>query len=414
MRILHLADLHFGKSIHGVSLLENGDQGYWVERFLELADAQRPDAILIAGDVYDRSSPSGEAVELLSRMLTGLAERKIPVLMVAGNHDSAQRLAFARPMLARQGLYISRPLFGSDQLEKVTLRDEYGPVSFWLMPYVYPALIARALGDESLRDYDTALRALLARQNVDFRERNVLIAHQNVTANGQEVERGGSESMVGGVGQIDYRCFDGFDYVALGHIHAAYPVGRETVRYAGSPLCYHFNELRQPEKGPVLVELGAKGTPPEIRVLTIPPLHPMRELRGSLEELRASELAVPRQNEYLRLVLTDQRLSPEISAFFEELFSSRGSILMERCSEYDPFRETGSAPTASALEQKSIRELFTDFYTERSGGEGPEEEDLALLAYAEELALRADPHVPPGEAEIENILAFLAKQEVKA
>ena len=203
MRILHLADLHFGKSIHGVSLLENGDQGYWVERFLELADAQRPDAILIAGDVYDRSSPSGEAVELLSRMLTGLAERKIPVLMVAGNHDSAQRLAFAQPMLARQGLYISRPLFGSDQLEKVTLRDEYGPVSFWLMPYVYPALIARTLGDESLRDYDTALRALLARQNVDFRERNVLIAHQNVTCGGQEGTRGGSETMIGGVGQID-------------------------------------------------------------------------------------------------------------------------------------------------------------------------------------------------------------------
>ena len=414
MRILHLADLHFGKSIHGVSLLENGDQGYWVERFLELADGQKPDAIVIAGDVYDRSSPSGEAVELLSRMLTGLAERGIPVMMVAGNHDSAQRLAFARPMLARQGLHISRPLFGSDQLERVTLRDEYGPVTFWLMPYVYPALIAQALGDESLRDYDTAVRALLARQNVDFGERNVLIAHQNVTANGQEVERGGSESMVGGVGQIDYRSFEGFDYVALGHIHAAYPVGRETVRYAGSPLCYHFNELRQPEKGPVLVELGAKGTPPEIRVLTIPPLHPMRELRGSLEELRAGEIAFPRQNEYLRLVLTDQRLSPEISAFFEELFHSRGSILMERCSEYDPFREAGSAPTANALEQKSIRELFADFYTERSGGDGPDAEDLALLAYAEELTLQADPHVPPREAEIENILAFIAEQEAKA
>ena len=164
----------------------------------------------------------------------------------------------------------------------------------------------------------------------------------------------------------------------------------------------------------MLVTLGAKGTPVGIEVLRIPPLHPMRELRGSLEELRASELAFPRQNEYLRLVLTDQRLSPEISAFFEELFRSRGSILMERCSEYDPFREAGSAPTASALEQKSIRELFTDFYTERSGGEGPDEADLALLAYAEELALRADPHAPPREAEIDNILAFLAKQEVEA
>ena len=414
MRFLHLADLHFGKSIYGTSLLENGDQGAWVDRFLALAETIRPDAVVIAGDVYDRGAPSGDAVQLLSRMLTKLSALSIPVMMCAGNHDSVQRLSFASPLLALAGVHISGSLYDDPMLSHVTLHDEHGPVTFWLMPYVFPALIAGALGDDSLRDSDSAVRALLNAQPVDFSGRNVLIAHQNVTANGTPGERGGSESMVGGVGQIDYRCFEGFDYVALGHIHAAYPVGRETVRYAGSPLCYHFNELRQPEKGPVLVELGAKGTPPEIRVLTIPPLHPMRELRGSLEELRASELAVPRQNEYLRLVLTDQRLSPEISAFFEELFSSRGSILMERCSEYDPFRETGSAPTASALEQKSIRELFTDFYTERSGGEGPEEEDLALLAYAEELALQADPHVPPGEAEIENILAFLAKQEVKA
>ena len=413
VRILHLADLHFGKSLHGVSLLENGDQGYWVDRFLELVDEKKPDAIVIAGDVYDRSAPSGGAVELLSHMLTGLAEREVPVMMVAGNHDSAQRLAFASPLLARQGLHISRPLFGSDQLERVTLRDEAGEVTFWLMPYVYPALIAQALGEESLRDYDSAIRALLERQGVDFSRRNVLIAHQNVTAGGAEVERGGSESMVGGVGQVDYHCFDGFDYVALGHIHAAYPVGRETVRYAGSPLCYHFNELRQPEKGPLLLELGAKGTSVGIETLKIPPLHPMRELRGSLEQLREAELAFPRENEYLRLVLTDQRLSPEISAFFDELFRSRGSILMERCSEYDPFRENAAAPTANALEQKSIRELFGDFYAERSGGEGPDEEDLALLAYAEELALHADTHAAVSETEIEKLLAFITEQEAK-
>ena len=413
MRIIHLADLHFGKSIHGVSLLENGDQGWWVDRFLALSDAQKPDAVVIAGDVYDRSAPSGDAVELLSRLLTGLADRDIPVMMVAGNHDSAQRLSFASAMLARQGLHISRPLFGTDQLAHVTLRDDDGPVTFWLMPYVYPALIAQALGDDSLHDYDAAVRALLARQAVDFSERNVLIAHQNVTVDGAEAERGGSETMIGGVGQIDYLAFDGFDYVALGHIHAAYAVGRDTVRYAGSPLCYHFNELRQPEKGPLLVELGAKGTPVTIRALKIPPLHPMRELRGSLEELRTDELAFPRENEYLRLVLTDRRLSPEISAFFDELFRARGSILMERCSEYDPFRESAAAPTADALEQKSIRELFDDFYTERSGGEEPTEADRELLAYAEELALHADAHTAPGEAEVEKILAFLTRQEAK-
>ena len=414
MRILHVADLHFGKTIHGVSLLENGDQGYWVDRFLELAEEKKPDAVVIAGDVYDRSAPSGDAVELLSRMLTELAAKSIPVMMVAGNHDSVQRLSFAGPLLARQGLHISRPLFGSDQLERVTLRDGDGPVTFWLMPYVYPALIAQALGDDSLRDYDAAVRALLARQNADFSERNVLIAHQNVTAGGAEAERGGSETMVGGVGQIDYRCFNGFDYVALGHIHAACPVGRQTVRYAGSPLCYHFNELRQAEKGPVLVTLGPKGAGVKTEVLKIAPLHPMRELRGTLEELRRSELAFPRENEYLRLVLTDQRLSPDVSAFFDGLFRSRGSILMERGSEYDPFRENASAPTAGALERRSVCELFGDFYAERSGGGAPDEDDLALLSFAQELALHADTHARPGEAESEKLLAFILKQEGKA
>ncbi len=414
MRIIHIADLHFGKSVHGVSMLDNGDQGYWVDRFLELTDEKRPDAVVIAGDVYDRSAPSGDAVELLSRMLTGLSERGIPVMMVAGNHDSVQRLSFASPLLARQGLHISQPLFGTDRLVRVTLRDDNGAVNFYLMPYVYPALIAQALGDGSLRDYDAAVSALLARQELDFSERNVLVAHQNVTAGGAEAERGGSESMIGGVGQIDQSCFDGFDYVALGHIHAACPVGRESIRYAGSPLCYHFNEIRQPAKGPVLVELGPKGAEPRIEVLKIPPLHPMRELRGGLEELRAAELAEERTNEYLRLVLTDRRLSPELSAFFDELFRARGSILMERCSEYDPFRESAGAPTAAAAEQKSIAELFGDFYGERSGGDLPGEDDLALLACAEELTLRADTHGAPAPQEIDTILSLVMKQEARA
>ncbi len=412
MRIIHIADLHFGKSVHGVSMLENGDQKHWVDCFLALISEIKPDAVVIAGDVYDRSAPSGDAVELLSHMLSGLSEKKVPVMMVAGNHDSAQRLSFARPMLAREGLYISQPLFGSERLEHVTLHDDKGEVTFWLMPYVFPAMIAQVLGEENLRDYDTAVRSLLARQNIDFTRRNVLIAHQNVTANGAEAERGGSESMIGGVGQIDYRCFDGFDYVALGHIHAACAVGRETVRYAGSPICYHFNEIRQPEKGPILIDLGAKDQLVKMERLNIAPLHPMRELRGTYEELKNAELAFPRRNEYLRLVLTDRRLSPEISAFFEELFRSRGSILMDRSSEYDPFRGSPDAPAANALEQKSTGELFSDFYSERSGGAVPDEKDLSLLKYAEEMSYRADTHAMPTEEEIGKVLAFILKQEV--
>ncbi len=410
MRFLHLADLHLGKSIHGVSLLENGDQDFWVDAFLRLAEELRPDAVLIAGDVYDRSAPSGDAMQLLSRMLTALRALEIPVLLTAGNHDSAQRLSFLGSILAERGVYISRPLFESPELRHVTLTDAYGPVTFWLLPYCFPALVAQALGDERLRDNESAVRALLQRQPMDPSRRNVLIAHQNVTAGGAEAPRGGSETMVGGVGQVDFSVFDDFDYVALGHIHAAYAVGRDTVRYAGSPLCYHFEETRQRAKGPVLVELGAKGGPAVIETRLIPPLHPMRELRGSYEQVRDELLGDPRRGEYLKIVLEDRRISPEIAAFFRDLAESRDSVLMELLSEFDPFSGEAAAPGRGARE-KGLAELFADFYTERSGGTPPTDRDLALLEKAEMLTHSAQPPAVPTEGEIRELLDMLQEQE---
>lgn len=344
MKFLHISDLHFGKTIHGVSMLENGDQPCWVARFLELAQEVAPDAVVIAGDVYDRSSPSAEAVALLGQLVEGLSELGICVMMVSGNHDSGQRMSFAGGLLAKQNVYIAGTLY--EELLHVTLQDEYGPVTFWLMPYVFPALISNVLGEDIPRDYDAAVRSLLAIQPLNPSERNVLIAHQNVTSCGKEGMRGGSESMVGGVGQIDYSAFDAFDYVALGHIHAAYWVGRDTVRYAGSPLCYHFDELRQPEKGPLLVEIGAKGEGVTVTTLNIPPLHPMRELRGTLEELVAVESSRQATGEYWKLVITDQPMTPEISARFQALAESRGSILMERTSEYRRYAEMLAGTTS--------------------------------------------------------------------
>lgn len=412
MRFLHVSDLHFGKSIHGLSLLENGDQGCWVDRFLRLCEEVSPDAVLVAGDVYDRGAPSGDAVQLLSRMLTELAARKIPVLLTAGNHDSVQRLSFAAPLLAQQGVYISESLSVSPVLRHVTLQDEYGPVTFWLMPYVFPALIANVLGEDCPRDNDGAVRALLAAQPMDPSRRNVLIAHQNVTANGVEGIRGGSESMVGGVGQIDYTAFDSFDYAALGHIHAAYPVGRKTVRYAGSPLCYHFDELRQPVKGPLLVELGAKGTAPHIETRQIAPLHPMRELRGEYETLREQLLSDTGRGEYIRVVLTDCRVSQEIAGFFRELLESRESTLMEIASEYNRLHDV-QAPGREAVEQKSMQELFTDFFVERLGGEMPTAGEEELIDYAASLVHRTESGVQPDPKEIERLLAFALGQEEK-
>lgn len=413
MKFLHLADLHFGKTIHGVSLLENEDQPVWVDRFLALTDDIQPDAVVIAGDVYDRSAPSGDAVALLDRMITALADRSIPVLLVAGNHDSGQRLSFAGQLLAKQNIHITGVL--SRELPHVTLQDEYGPVTFWMLPYVFPALAAQTLGDDSIFDYDIAVRRLLAAQVIDFTQRNVLIAHQNVTANGQEVQRGGSESMVGGVGQIDYTAFDGFDYVALGHIHSAYPVGRSTVRYAGSPLCYHFQETRQTAKGPVLVELGPKGIPPVVGTQIIPPLHPMREIRGTFDAIRDAELKNTARGEYIRIVLTDRRPEPETGSFFRDLFENRDSTVMELASEYDPFLAVSAAPTAQAREM-ALEALFADFYTERLNGSAPDPQEKALLRFAGEQIRRLDPMEARNglDRQITALRKFALKQEDKA
>jgi len=386
LKFLHLADLHLGKSLYGVSLIDNKDQEFWMERFLEQAAELLPDAIVLSGDIYDRSSPSGDAVALFDSMLTRLAELGIPVLMVAGNHDSGQRLAFAGEILAKQNVYIGG--MPTEEICHVTLPEKDGSgngadeVTFWLMPYVFPAAIAQKLGDDSIKDYETAVKTLLERQDIDFSKRNVLVCHQNVTACGKEAERGGSESMVGGVGQIDYQVFNGFDYVALGHIHSSYPVGRPEVRYAGTPLCYHFDELKQPRKGPLLVELGAKGTEARITPLFLAPLHPMREIRGAYEEIKTAEEAGTSKGEYLRIVLTDRRVTPEISAYLRELFRQRDSIVMELASDY---REL-SAMTADAYvpggEQKSIEEYFTELYRERKRQAEPEPKDLQLFRFA--------------------------------
>ena len=416
MRFLHISDLHLGKVIHGVSMLENGDQPVWVERFLALAEELRPQAGVIAGDVYDRGNPSGAAVELLSRMLERLADMGICVMLTAGNHDSGQRLAFAREILAKQGVHIAGTV--KKEMTRVVIPDDDGPVTFWLMPYVFPAAVAQVLGDDSIRDYDAAVRRLLEVQDIDPAGRNVIIAHQNVTAFGVEAPRGGSESSVGGIGQVEYTAFDVFDYAALGHIHAAYPVGREEVRFAGSPLCYHFDETRQEAKGPLLIEMGAKGTPLRIERCSIPPLHPMREMRGSYEELRERELASSTRDEYLRLVITDQPLSPEISSFFQSLAESRGSILMDRISEYRRFTDDIRGTSAHAVREKTTEELFADFYRDRSGGEEPDEADLALLREAGELLRNSHPE--PGHRSrvstetVDALLNWLKRQEVAA
>ena len=412
MRFLHLSDPHLGKSIYGTSLIDNGDQKVWVERFLEKARELKPEAVVIAGDVYDRGLPPGRAAQLLSHLVTSLAETGITVMITAGNHDSVYHLSCLSPLLEASSVFISRPLEQSAELVHRTLEDEHGPVTFWLLPYIYPAMIAQVLGDEEIRDYDTAVRRILAAQEIDFTQRNVLIAHQNVTAGGQEAERGGSESMVGGVGQVDYTAFDGFDYVALGHIHSSYPVGREEVRYAGTPMAYHFNETKQPDKGPLLVTLPEKGGKVLTELLKIEPLHRMREIRGTYDEIRESAAACPWENEYLKVILTDRRITPLISDYIHETAKAHGSTVMELTSEFSAF--TGDAVFSGTrdMHEKPVEELFADFYQDRNNGVEADEKDRELMAFVGELTRNAAvTREEPDEQAFRRILDFVLGQE---
>ena len=412
MRFLHLADLHLGKSIYGINLIDTGDQRYWTEQFLELADRLKPDAVVIAGDVYDRGLPSGKAAQLLSFMLTRLADLDIPALLTAGNHDSIQHLSFLSPLLAKQQVFISKPLDQSVELTHMTLQDEHGPVTFWLMPYISPALASQVLGNDEIRDYDTAVRQILGEQTVDFTQRNVLIAHQNVTANGQEVERGGSESQVGGIGQVDYTAFDGFDYVALGHIHSSYSVGRETVRYAGSPLAYHFNETRQPAKGPLLVTLPEKNGKPVIERHEIIPLHHMREIKGVYDDIQSEAVAHPWENEYLKIVLTDRRISPEISSFLREAAAAHSSTVLELTSEYNSFMGDAVLSGSKDMHEKPVEALFAEFYTARNNGVEPDAQELDLLAFVGDLTRnKLAGREEPKDEDFRKILDYVLGQE---
>ncbi len=377
MRFFHLADLHLGKCIHGYSLIEMGDQPYWIEQLLKKAEQLKPDAVLIAGDVYDRAVPSKEAVDLFDELLTKLAKRNLPVFIIAGNHDSGSRLAFADRLLCHQGIYIDGKV--KKEISCVTLEDTYGPVHFWMLPYFFPAAVNVILNRDDLKDYDSAMRALLEGQNIDFSERNVILSHQFVVSGGEKPKLGGSETTVGGIGQIDSSVFDKFDYAALGHIHNAQSMGREQVRYAGSPLSYHFSELGQ-KKGLTVVELGEKGKV-QVRVEEMPALHEMCEISGTLEEILQSDV---KKNSYVRAVMKQEFLPPQAVETLRMYFESKNCILMEAVRDVSGERNNCKDREKKDIRTLSLEELFADFYSYQKNGSLPDGEGEKLISFAAE------------------------------
>lgn len=367
MKLLHLADLHIGKRVYEYSMLE--EQKNVLLQAFKMAKEHRVDAVLIAGDVYDKNIPSIEGVRLFDTFLTALKETKIPVFIISGNHDSAERLSFGRHLFENAEIYISGTY--EEEVFKKTLTDEFGEIDIYLLPFLKPQQIEVTEGEERPRDYTEALRIVLGRLPLNKNNRNVLVAHQFVGGMGMEPNRTDSEvQSVGGVDMVDYRVFDAFDYVALGHLHGAQQVGRKNIRYAGSPVKYSFSEARQ-EKSATLVTLGKKQEVPEtnaevvIEKLPFTSVHDMREIKGTLADLTSPEiLAEGDCEDYMHITLTDEE---EIYDVFGKLRAAYPNLM---ALDFDNSRTRAvgaTALTGAILREKATAELFREFYEKQTG-----------------------------------------------
>lgn len=354
MKLMHLSDLHIGKRVNEVSMLE--DQKYILNRILEIIDREMPEAVLISGDVYDRTVPAAEAVTLFDDFLWQLSQRKREVFIISGNHDSAERLAFGGRLMEGTGIHLSPVYDGS--VAPISLSDEYGTVHFWLLPFVKPAHVKRFYPEEPMESYTDAIRTAVEQMHVDHSQRNVLLTHQFVTGC---ATCDSEEISVGGTDNVDSAVFEGFDYVALGHIHGPQNIGTERIRYCGTPLKYSFSEAGH-QKSVTLVQLGEKGNF-QLRTVPLTPLRDLREIRGSYEEITAKSFYENTNTEdYLHIILTDEEDVPEAVARLRVIYPNLMKL------SYDNTRTRSNAIIEGAVDvqKKTHLELFSEFYEQQN------------------------------------------------
>ena len=354
MKWFHLSDLHLGKRLCEVPLLS--DQAHILSQILALTAVERPDGVLIAGDIYDKPVPSAEAVGLLDDFLVRLSRQGVPAYLISGNHDSAERLSFGGRLMAAGGVHVA-PVYGG-QVEPIVLADQYGPVHLYLMPFLKPAHVRRFFPEASIESYTDAVAAVVSAMEIDPAVRNVLVAHQFVTGS---VRCASEEVSVGGTDNVDVSVFDGFDYVALGHLHSPQRAGRDTVRYCGTPLAYSFPEAEQ-EKSVTVVELKEKGTV-SLRTLPLTPLRRLGELRGTYEELTCRQFyeGTDYQSRYLRVVLTDEEDVVDAAVKLRIVYPGLMQVA------YDNHRTQAAGVPELESERRSPLELLEEFYEGQNG-----------------------------------------------
>ena len=374
MKFIHLSDLHLGKRVNEFSMI--GDQTYILGEILRIVDREAPDAVLIAGDVYDKPVPSAEAVSLFDDFLTSLSKKELQVFVISGNHDSSERLAFGSRLIGKSGIHLS-PVWNG-KVGPHVLRDEFGEVNVYMLPFIKPVQVRHYFPDEEIKTYTDALQTAIREMHMQPEGRNVLMTHQFVTG----AERSESEEIsVGGADNVDASVFDGWDYVALGHLHGPQNAGSERIRYCGTPLKYSFSEIRH-EKSVTVVELKEKGSL-SVRCVPLVPLRDMAEIRGTYEELMRKSFYenTTYENDYMHIILTDEEDVVEGAAKLRTVYRNFMKL------DYDNkrTRHTEAITGTADAETKTPLELFSELYEKQNGAPMSEEQEAFVTGLIEKV-----------------------------
>jgi len=374
VKIIHLADLHIGKRVNEFSMID--DQKYILNQILEIIDKEKPDAVIIAGDVYDKQVPSIEALELLDSFISDISKRKTTTFIISGNHDSAERLAFGSSLMAMGKIYIS-PVYNG-KISKYTLKDDFGSANFYLLPFVKPSHVKRFFPDEKIESYTDAIKVVVDNLKLDTSEINILIAHQFVTgASRTESE----EISVGGLDNVDASVFEDFDYVALGHIHRPQKIGTERIRYCGTPLKYSFSEVND-TKSVSIIEINSKEDF-NLRMIPLIPKRDMRKIRGTYEELiTKTSYESTNTDDYIHVTLTDEFNVVDAIQKLRVIYKNIMKL------EYDNIRTRESRKINldnMVIENKNPLEIFSEFYKLQNNKEMDDEQKKIIKKIMEEV-----------------------------
>lgn len=365
MKLIHLSDLHIGKRVNEFSMIE--DQKYILKKIINVVDEEKPDGVIIAGDVYDKSAPGDDAVKVLDGFLTDLARRKISVYMISGNHDSAVKLSFASELIGMSKVYIA-PVYDGD-VKPWVLKDENGlEARIYMLPFVKPVTVKNIFPDEAdgIRNYTDACRVAISHMEVDEKVTNIIVTHQFVTG----AVRSESEENVGGLDNVEAEVFDTFDYVALGHIHRPQKVGRETIRYCGTPLKYSLSEA-DVDKSVTIIDIE-ENKKVKVRTASLEPMRDMREIRGTFAELTSQEYyEKQKKDDYIYVTLTDEEDIPEAFGKLAKVYPN----VMKLRYDNKRTRESRNVEGGEAIEGKDELTLFSELYEKQNNQEMSEEQE---------------------------------------